>query len=249
MIKYKHLPLFINIFQPFARLLQASALLIIITFGLVLAYWSLGAKTAISLPRQISGMDVSVLIIFALVLLTGMVYFFIYREYKSEAQLIRDPLTGLLNRYNFNKQFKDEFTTTITQRTHLSIICFDIDHLKNINKSYGYVMGDKVLAAVAEAVGRVLRKHEVLARIGGDEFAVLLPGCKQYEAEFIAKRLENEIGRMQVFMDDSRCIQVTASFGLAEHETSDNIASLYQKVDLALDKAKHNHTTSSQQIA
>ena len=107
-----------------------------------------------------------------------------------------DALTGLTNRYAFERDFKAMQTRTKRQKTSLALLLFDLDHFKQINDQYGHSAGDMVLKTVARRVSRIIRSEEVFARLGGDEFVILLCGKNcEMESSIIAKRVLETINQ------------------------------------------------------
>ncbi|MBF38776.1 MAG: hypothetical protein CMF20_06820, partial [Idiomarinaceae bacterium] len=103
-------------------------------------------------------------------------------ELKLEKQAVIDPLTQIGNRRAFNKAMDREFNRYSRYKKPLSLISFDLDHFKRVNDTYGHAAGDKVLSEVAATVKSELREEDIFARVGGEEFAVLLPETDENEA-------------------------------------------------------------------
>ncbi len=123
-----------------------------------------------------------------------------------------DPLTSLANRRRFEEQFLAELTRGRTARQDSALLLFDLDHFKHINDNYGHPFGDQVLVAVAKVLLTSTRPHDVKARIGGEEMAVLLPGILLSDARILAERLRKDIESL-----DLRCgavrVPVSTSIG------------------------------------
>jgi diguanylate cyclase (GGDEF)-like protein len=151
-----------------------------------------------------------------------------------------DELTGLKNRRAFFEQGNRIFEQAKRFRHPISVIMMDIDHFKMINDSYGHSVGDKVLRAVAEPLQRLVREIDIVARMGGEEFAFVLPETGLEEAVNLAERLRSEIEDLVVTNDGHR-IKITASFGVAACMDGDgNIEVLLTDADNALYVAKKN---------
>jgi diguanylate cyclase (GGDEF)-like protein len=148
-----------------------------------------------------------------------------------------DPLTGVANRTRFEALLLDE------QQWHdrspampFSVLLFDIDHFKQINDTWGHNRGDIVLKSIAQHAQRYLRQTDVLARWGGEEFAVLLPQTDLAAARGIAERICTSLAYTE--FEQVGC--VTASFGVAVHQAGESGAALLGRADDALYRAKRN---------
>lgn len=128
-----------------------------------------------------------------------------------------DLLTGLLNRRAFYTRAAEHIALARRYRHPLSLIILDLDRFKRINDSHGHAAGDMVLRATASAGGSALRKSDIFARLGGEEFAVLLPETDEIAAGALAERLCRtiEAGDFEHDWDDIAPIPFTASFGVA----------------------------------
>lgn len=160
------------------------------------------------------------------------------KEQFIELVSLRDPLTGLYNVRYFRKRLEEEVIEAHRHQSPLSLIYFDLDHFKRVNDSYGHSVGDEVLIAVSRAASDVLRQHEVLARVGGEEFVGLLPRCTKADAKITAERLRTEIAATAVKIDRGKNIAVTVSLGVADLAETDDSKTLYAKADSALYQAK-----------
>ncbi len=137
------------------------------------------------------------------------------RMLKELQELARcDGLTGLFNRRYFVELGQRELLRSQRENIPLSLVYFDADHFKRVNDTYGHDAGDKVLQDIAR-LGRVtLRELDVFGRIGGEEFAVLLPGTSGRDAIFVAEKLRRAFEAHTVSTPQG-CIRFTASFGIA----------------------------------
>ncbi len=150
-----------------------------------------------------------------------------------------DALTGLVNRRLFISRLVEEVERVRRHGSTLSVLLFDLDHFKAVNDSFGHDAGDRVLCTVANIATQVKRVTDVTARIGGEEFALLLPETQHDGATHLATRLREAIEAASTLSDKGQTIKVTASIGVAtvtqDHRTLDNILQL---ADSALYKAK-----------
>jgi diguanylate cyclase (GGDEF)-like protein len=120
----------------------------------------------------------------------------------------------------------------------LSVVMLDIDHFKHVNDSWGHAIGDEVLRRVVHAINLGLRDIDILGRLGGEEFAVLLPETALDQAVAVAERLRQAIAEIQVPVGDG-VTTVTASMGVAERCRDDgNVDHLLGRADRALYTAK-----------
>lgn len=124
-----------------------------------------------------------------------------------------DVLTGVANRRAFTEALELELETATEQRRPVSLVMLDVDHFKRINDTWGHAAGDDVLKTVCERLEEALRPDDLLGRLGGEEFAVLLPGCGEGEARRVAERLRGQIANPPIRTRDGTEIEVTASFG------------------------------------
>jgi diguanylate cyclase (GGDEF)-like protein/PAS domain S-box-containing protein len=156
-----------------------------------------------------------------------------------ERRAYSDYLTGLANRRYFIEQAENELTRAQRYDKNLSILMLDIDHFKQVNDNHGHKTGDIVLKKLAEICLSSLRDVDVVGRLGGEEFAVLLPetGCEQ--AMEAAERLRVALDSAQVLLENGQSVRFTASFGVvALYEKNSNIDTLLNRADQALYQAK-----------
>ncbi|UVE18024.1 sensor domain-containing diguanylate cyclase [Pseudomonas sp. LS44] len=149
-----------------------------------------------------------------------------------------DVLTQSSNRRHFFECAQREFTAAREAGTPLAFLLLDLDDFKQINDTYGHQMGDQVLLRIAECGAATLRRGDLFGRIGGEEFAVVLPYCESVLAEQIAERLQREIQRL-LFSQDDTTFRVTVSQGLTSLTSSDQLLdNLYTRADAAMYQAK-----------
>ena len=154
---------------------------------------------------------------------------------QAERNAVTDALTGLGNRHWMQDMFERELTRVRTDRGRLCIMMADVDRFKDINDKLGHIIGDRILAAIAGAFRERLRPSDLVARFGGDEFAVLLPGVTLEEATATAERLRESLSS---YSDPSLPSGVTVSIGLTEAAESDNLDQLLERADGAMYDAK-----------
>lgn len=157
-----------------------------------------------------------------------------------EYQARTDSLTKLPNRGHFLQVAERELGRAIRYGGELSMLLLDIDHFKQVNDLHGHKAGDLVLATIADICRATLRDCDVVGRIGGEEFAVLLPETDAEHAFEAAQRLRQAIAEAPTALDDGSRIQATVSIGVASLDgAATSVASLLQKADSALYAAKH----------
>ncbi|WP_242098679.1 sensor domain-containing diguanylate cyclase [Sphingomonas sp. CROZ-RG-20F-R02-07] len=148
-----------------------------------------------------------------------------------------DPLTGIANRRAFFAALDDAAGSANARSSCLAI--FDIDHFKQVNDRYGHANGDQVLKAVASEAQRALRGSDLLARVGGEEFAAILPDAVLSDAHTACERLRQRVEALCVDAGARGVIRVTVSVGLVEIASGATPSELYEAADQALYAAKH----------
>jgi diguanylate cyclase (GGDEF)-like protein len=161
-----------------------------------------------------------------------------------EAELQRlarhDALTGLFNRRYYDERAAVEFARAARYHTPLAIAEFDIDHFKRINDAYGHAAGDELLKAVCDAARTMIRQTNLFARIGGEEFAVLLTNCPVEGAVIFAERLRGLVAGTAIAID-GRQLSCTISIGIAARRERDRSPEeCLQRADAAMYRAKEN---------
>jgi diguanylate cyclase (GGDEF)-like protein len=131
--------------------------------------------------------------------------------------------------------FEREVTRTLHSKKDLCLMMIDVDNFKLFNDRYGHIAGDRVLVAVAEALREYLRPTDLVARFGGDEFAVLLPDLMVKQARQTAERIRQQIAALS---PASLSTAITVSIGIASKTDDDDVATLVQRADAAMYDAK-----------
>lgn len=126
-----------------------------------------------------------------------------------------DTLTGLANRRLFDRKLQQELERAYRTVTPLSLLMLDLDHFKSINDTHGHVVGDTVLKAMGDLLLRSLRVYDIPARVGGEEFCVILPGANSRQASDLGKRLLAAFSGIVFEGEKGKNFNVTFSAGVA----------------------------------
>jgi diguanylate cyclase (GGDEF)-like protein len=132
-----------------------------------------------------------------------------------KAESTRDALTDVYNRRYFEDAVTREFETATRHAWPMSVVFVDLDNFKGINDTYGHQAGDAVLVEVARLLGEVLRDTDIVARFGGDEFVMLLPGVDAEQADRVGQRVVETVHGRTARAADGRHISITLSLGIA----------------------------------
>jgi diguanylate cyclase (GGDEF)-like protein len=156
---------------------------------------------------------------------------------RLEELSLTDGLTSLRNRRAFDERLEDAFEQARRYERPLSLILIDVDHFKPVNDAFGHDTGDAVLKGVAELIADSTRQADFVARIGGEEFGVLLPETPLFEAMQVAEKIRARIAATPV-----ATLNTTVSLGVANalHSNARNTSELFHAADQALYRAKAN---------
>jgi len=157
------------------------------------------------------------------------------RRFREARQLADfDGLTGLHNRRFFHETLSREVARAQRYERRLALIVFDLDDFKNVNDKVGHLAGDSVLAEAAERVRSVVRSADVACRVGGDEFAVILPESSVDDADQLYRRIQNAVSTRPI----GQAGKLYLSAGVAELKPDDDSVTFFQRADEALYRAK-----------
>lgn len=160
------------------------------------------------------------------------------RYQEAVADALRDPLTGLGNHRAFQDELASQIENSTRYEVPVALVLIDLDEFKQINDSAGHAVGDQTLASFGKLVGSVLRKVDRPFRIGGDEFAILLPHTDADAAHIVARRLL--VSALQPNVRDPKIKPVSFSAGISSLPSPANSRmQLYTQADAALHAAKH----------
>jgi diguanylate cyclase (GGDEF)-like protein len=176
----------------------------------------------------------------------GRVWFFrdITAQKHTESALTdmarHDPLTGTANRRYFFERAQQEFARALRYQTPLSVACIDVDHFKQTNDRYGHAAGDEVLKSLCSYSQSLLRETELFARIGGEEFAILMPNTSLNGALHLAERLRRVTANSKLSINHQE-IDLHISIGVTKLKQGDaSIEDCLRRADDALYRAKQN---------
>jgi len=148
-----------------------------------------------------------------------------------------DELTGLTNRRSFFAKADEILTAAREEKETLALLVIDADYFKQLNDTYGHATGDAALQFITERLVSCVRKTDVICRLGGEEFAVLLPGMNEASASTLAERILKKIAS-QPMVWDHKIIEMSVSCGVADTSISYEMTALFKAADDALYAAK-----------
>ena len=148
-----------------------------------------------------------------------------------------DELTGLINRRSFFESAEIMLSEAQADGQLLSLLVIDADYFKQLNDTYGHATGDAALLFITEQLNASVRKTDLVCRLGGEEFAVLLPGLEENEAEKLGIRILERISSRPMFWDD-KIIEMSVSCGVADTGVGYDMTTLFKAADDALYAAK-----------
>ncbi len=155
-------------------------------------------------------------------------------------QAATDSMTGLFNRRYFNDHAGNLLLSCREKHIPASIIIADIDHFKQINDNYGHQIGDLVITQFAQILSLSIRKQDMVARFGGEEFVILLTDCSEQQAQKVADNIRKNAELNQIMPDNQPAVCYTVSFGISAVDNKDtSIESALNRADQALYQAKN----------
>jgi diguanylate cyclase (GGDEF)-like protein len=158
-------------------------------------------------------------------------------QYEHQATV--DALTGVHNRRWMNDAFPRVLTRCALDHVHSAVMVIDIDHFKLVNDTYGHLVGDVALKALANIMQAHLRPHDLLVRYGGEEFAILLPDTGIEEARSIAERLRATVAANEIHSGELM-FKITISIGIAPAKNEGKLEENFGAADRALYRAKES---------
>ncbi len=150
-----------------------------------------------------------------------------------QEMVFTDSLTQVSSRQYMNQRAQLEIAQSLERGQPLTLVIFDLDNFKAINDQHGHAAGDKILQNIAATAKSLLRRNDVIARFGGDEFVILLPGLSQIDTQAVLERI-----RQHIIENSDQLIAVHASFGMAELQADEGFTALFKRADHALYQSK-----------
>jgi diguanylate cyclase (GGDEF)-like protein len=164
-------------------------------------------------------------------------------EVEYHAQILEqarvDAMTSAYNKRYFDEQFPTKVHDARRRGTPLALVIFDIDHFKRINDTHGHAAGDAIIIQVVETSKALLEAGDVFCRVGGEEFAILLPGTRLELARALCERIRAAVQSTE-FSFDGVTIPVTVSLGVGVHVGDESELAFYRRVDGCLYEAKRS---------
>jgi diguanylate cyclase (GGDEF)-like protein len=153
-----------------------------------------------------------------------------------------DALTGLYNRHRFTGAVERALAEARRNATKVALLSFELDDLNHINDTYGFAAGDKILAGVAEAAGRIVRRNEMFCRLRGDEFVILIANASEQGIQVLARRIEQAIAQLKFDLNGQKT-GVIANFGVAlfpDHGNSEKELITHAQAEISLARQAGN---------
>lgn len=153
---------------------------------------------------------------------------------------MKDPLTNVGNRRSFDLALDEAIAAAEAGGKPMTLVMCDLDHFKQINDEFGHAMGDQVLKLAAQALSSTVRGTDIVCRIGGEEFAIILPNTALKEALTVSERMRSKLlsQTLSVRGTNKTVGTISASFGVAERYDGDDAKRLVDRTDGALYRAK-----------
>jgi diguanylate cyclase (GGDEF)-like protein len=198
----------------------------------------------ISSEHKISKFKLSFVVFFFNILLSVLIIFLIKKYVKDslEGMVNYDSLTNIHNRRSFTEFLHQEIARSERYHKVFSLIMLDIDYFKKINDGYGHDIGDKILQELTGIVNQCIRKSDLFARVGGEEFAVVAPETSLEDARLLAEKIREKVEE-NVF---TKNLKVTISLGISQYKSKDDTNTIFKRADNALYKAKENGRNRSE---
>ncbi|MEM6775183.1 MAG: GGDEF domain-containing protein, partial [Pseudomonadota bacterium] len=159
------------------------------------------------------------------------------RLQQNREQLMRDTLTGVRSRLAYDESLAQEFSRFRRYKEAFCLAVLDIDHFKNVNDTYGHSAGDKALQLVAQQISERVRETDLLFRVGGEEFVLILPRTSLAAAQPIVEAVRGAVGSSG-FHFEGKPVPITLSAGVTAVREEDTTETLYARADDAMYRSK-----------
>ncbi len=191
-----------------------------------------------------SKLPILILLLLIMAALTRWVLYTEAKRRKSHENMLHilattDSLTGIYNRREFLRLAEGELARSQRYGDPLAMVMLDVDNFKQVNDTLGHNTGDQILVQLADCLSRNLRNIDIFGRLGGEEFAILLPMTDRTQALETAERLRKSLSEMRVSVND-QILHVTASFGIAGLDDDGTLGQILLRADAALYEAKRH---------
>lgn len=168
---------------------------------------------------------------------------FMVKQSEEQSRLaLTDPLTGVDNRRGLEHNFKREWARAVRHQHEIGVLMLDLDFFKEVNDRYGHTTGDRTLQILCQTLKQVLRPTDYIGRLGGEEFAVIMPYCDEAQMPVLMKRIQQAIRTMRVLSDEGMAIKITASGGyqtiVPSKHSKPSFTRIIENLDAALYQAK-----------
>lgn len=215
-----------------AQMMIVGCAMLILLYGSAMPGWAFG-KFGLDDVWVSADLSIWFMLNFCMLMLTS------FRAAESLRQsAMSDPLTGALNRRGLEAELRNRLEGAAVD-DGMAVIALDLDRFKSINDRYGHENGDHVLQRFGETVRECLRNDELFARVGGDEFAIVVAGARAASAPHLAEQVRARIAALQ-FAPATPALRITASLGVCVSATRDALQPLMRRADEALYAAKRN---------
>jgi two-component system cell cycle response regulator len=151
---------------------------------------------------------------------------------------IEDSLTGLYNSRHFFDQLDKEIKRSDRYLHPISLMFIDVDNFKEINDTYGHMIGDKILALIAKGIKACLRSNDIAYRFAGDEFTIILPETTSREAKVVADRILSKFAIEPLVINEQETPKITLSIGIAEYQMNEGNQQFVHRADVTMYEAK-----------
>nr|WP_269143589.1 GGDEF domain-containing protein [Massilia phyllostachyos] len=209
-------------------------------FALSVAYWAVSNLASDAPLGKQAAQEMAYLAGYLLMIVNGFGFLLLCKE-KDDAEMARmattDCLTGLPNRHAFLERAEAARQAALRQRQPLALAMMDIDHFKQINDRFGHASGDEALTVFANTARATLRKHETIGRLGGEEFAMVLPNAHLQSALQAAERLRLAV-RAATVITSGAPYTMTVSIGVVVLDPNEALSAALARADHALYAAK-----------